>query len=35
MMFWDGFFGGIAATFFIEFVEVVTIAINRKKGGSK
>lgn len=35
MMFWAGFFGGVAATFFIEFVAVVTIAMNRKKGGSK
>lgn len=35
MMFWTGFFGGVAATFFIEFVALVIIAINRKKGGSK
>jgi hypothetical protein len=35
MMFWAWFFGGVAATFFIEFIAVVTIAINRKKGGSK
>lgn len=35
MMFLAGFLTGISATFFIEFVSLVAIAIGRKKGGDK
>lgn len=34
-MFLAGVLTGVSATFFVEFVALVIIAINRKKGDSK
>lgn len=35
MMFLAGFLIGVSATFFIEFVALIAIAIRKMKGGNK